>query len=132
MGGGENAEFEWFDWEMKEVFGIDVFAYTFDAEKGYTLIKEGNIELLLMKMEKLSELENVIGEFLGIEQFKIENRNVLGEKPYRFAMKAYKERFSLTEERLSEIYFKNEKVRHFYSETERKAFYDKWKRNEGV
>lgn len=131
-GGGENAEFEWFDWEMKEVFGIDVFAYPFDAEKGYTLIKEGNIELLLMKMEKLSELENVIGEFLGIEQFKIENRNVLGEKPYRFAMKAYKERFSLTEERLSEIYFKNEKVRHFYSETERKAFYDKWKRNEGV
>ena len=46
---------------MKEVFGIDVFAYPFDAEKGYTLIKEGNIELLLMKMEKLSELENVIG-----------------------------------------------------------------------
>lgn len=88
LAGGENTEFEWFGWEMKEVFGI--------------------------------------------EQFKLENRNVSGEKSYRFAMKAYKERFSLAEERLFEIYFKNEKVRHFYSEAERKAFYDKWKRNEGV
>lgn len=130
--GFENTQYEWFDREMKEVFGIDVFAYPFDVERGYIIIKQGNIELLLMKMEKLSELRGVIGDFLGIEHFEIENRNIASEKLYRFAIKAYKKQFSISKKRLEDIFMNNEKVKYFYSEKERIAFYQKWNRKENV
>lgn len=52
-------EFEWFDREIRPVFDIDVYDYSFDKEKGYTIIEKGNVEMLLIKAEKLNSLEGV-------------------------------------------------------------------------
>lgn len=120
------GEFGWFDRELKKVFNIDVFEYPFDQEKGYSIIQKGNIEVLLMKMEKLNDLEAVIGEFLSIENFKLDNQNVGSEKPYRFAYRDYKANFKLPKEVLDNVYVKNEHTKHFYSEQERGIFYNKW------
>lgn len=120
------GEFSWFDKQMKKVFNIDVFEYPFDQEKGYSIIKKGNIEVLLMKMEKLNDLEAVIGEFLNIENFKLDNENVGSEKPYRFAYRDYKANFKLPKEVLDNVYVKNKHTKHFYSEQERETFYNKW------
>lgn len=124
--GWENEEFQWFFWQMKNIFKIDVFEYPFDREKGYTIIKKGNIELLLMKMENLNELEAVIGKFLNIEQFQLMNDNIGRRKPYRFALQAYKDNFRISQEKLEQIYKKNEYMKHFYSEDERNEMYLKW------
>lgn len=121
-----NSEFNWFYQEMKAVFKIDVFEHPFNKEEGYSLIKQGNIELLLIKMEKLDELEGVIGEFLGINGFRLSNENVSVRKSYRFAFQSYKKSFSISEESLKEIYKKNEYMKHFYSEQERDKLYQKW------
>lgn len=122
--------FGWFIGQMKRVFNIDVFEYPFDREKGYSIIKKGNIELLLMKMEKLNELEGVIGTFLNIENFKLKNENEGLEKPYRFAYRDYKADFKLSKEALDKVYEKNEHTRHFYTEQERETFYKKWLKEE--
>lgn len=122
------GEFGWFDRQMKKVFNIDVFEYPFDQNKGYSIIKKGNIEVLLMKMERLNALEDVIGTFLNIEKFKLDNENIGLEKAYRFAYRDYKKDFGLPKEVLENVYIKNEKTKHFYSEQERIAFYDKWKK----
>ncbi len=122
---------EWFDEQLKSVFQIDVFRYPFDTEKGYTIIKEGNIELLLMKMEKLNDLEKVIGEFLDIDSFHVRNANVGNQKTYRFALKEYKKTFSLSEKELNDLYRKSDYMKHFYSEQERNEFYMKWKNYPG-
>lgn len=121
-----NGEFEWYDLEMKSVFKIDVFEYPFDREKGYSLIKQGNVELLLLKMEKLNELENVIGEFLNIDQFQLSSNNIGQDKAYRFALQSYKKNFTISQENLEEIYIKNKYMKHFYSEQERDELYRKW------
>lgn len=122
----ENIEFRWFENEMKKTFNLDVFDHWFDKDKGYSIIKQENIELLLMKMEKLDKLENVIGSFLGIENFQLQNDNMGEGKSYRFAMEEYKKYFSISQERLEEIYKKNDYMRHFYSDQECNEFYDKW------
>lgn len=127
-GAFENLEFQWFENEMKKTFHLDVFAHRFDKDKGYSIIKQGNIELLLMKMEKLDKLENVIGSFLGIEDFHLQNNNIGGRKSYRFAMEEFKKDFTISQERLEEIYKKNDYMRHFYSDQECNEFYDKWMR----
>lgn len=125
-GSFENFEFDWFDHEMKKAFHLDVFEYPFNQNKGYSIIKQGGIELLLMKMEKLDSLENVIGNFLGIEGFQLYSKNVGREKEYRFAIKEYKKNFILSKKRLTDIYRNNNRMRHFYSEQECDELYKKW------
>ncbi len=124
----ENFEFDWFDYEMKKTFHLDVFEYPFDQTRGYSIIKQGDIELLLMKMEKLNGLENVIGDFLGVEGFRLHSKNVGGQKAYRFAIKEYKENFILSKRRLADIYRNNNRMRHFYSNQECEELYKKWAR----
>ena len=123
----ENYEFKWFDEEIKKNFGIDIYEYPFDKNKGYCSIKKGNLELLLIKAEKLNDLEQVIGEFLHIDGFRLTNENIGNEKPYRFAYRDYKKEFSISENKLYQIYFDNKYMKHFYTEQEREEFYLKWR-----
>lgn len=122
--------FGWFNGQMKKVFNIDVFEYPFDHEKGYSIFQKGNIEVLLMKMEKLNDLEDVIGEFLNIKNFKLWNENESICKPYRFAYKDYKADFKLGKEVLEKLYIKSQYTKHFYSEQERESMYKKWLKEE--
>lgn len=119
-------EFQWFEWQMKKVFHIDVFQYPFDREKGYGIIREGNIELLLMKLEKLDQLQEIIGSFLGIEDFCLRRDNVGGAKPYRFAYQEYRKNLRISRDLLEQIYKKDECMKHFYTEQECDALYMKW------
>lgn len=125
----DGGEFSWFDKHMKKIFKIDIFQYPFDQEQGYSIIKKGNIELLLLKTEKLNGLENVIGEFLNIKNFKLDNDNVGIEKPYRFAYRDYKANFRLPKEMLDNIYVRNERTKYFYSAREREVFYKQWEKH---
>lgn len=124
----KEREFQWFDVEMKEVMGIDVFLYPFNKERGYTIIKKGNIELLLLVSEKINTLEDIIGEFVGISDFKLENSNVSERKEYRFAYKEYKKEFRIPDSVFESI-CTDEHVRHFYTEEDIEYFREKWKRN---
>ncbi len=122
-------EFKWFDEQMKKYFQIDVFQYPFDQEKGYSIIKKENIELLLMKLEKLNELEEVIGEFLSMKGFRLYNTNIGLKKAYRFAIQEYKETVNISQEQLEDVYIRNARMQHFYTEKERHELYLKWLRN---
>ena len=122
----EYEGFEWFIEEMESVFDIDIYEYPFDKEAGYSIIKKNNMEVLLIKMEKLKGLEDVIGSFLGIPDFALENRNIAGEKAYRFAYKEYLEDFSMSKDRLKHIYYENKYMRYFYTDEEIDGFYSKW------
>lgn len=127
--GFENDEFEWFPWQIENVFGIDIYEYPFDKEKGYGIIRSGNIEILLMKAERLSGLEEVIGSFLDMSEFVLENANVSQKKLYRFAYQDFLKGFSLSEEKLKNIYFENRYIRFFYTDSERETFYQRWMHN---
>lgn len=123
------AEFTWFDYQMKPVFDIDIYEYPFDKSKGYTIINKNNISLLIVKMEKLDQLENVIGDFVGIQGLKLEQKNSGKAKAYRYAYKQYKDEFKISQETADYIYFKNKHVQHFYSEEERNVLFNKWNKN---
>ncbi len=97
-------ESEWFNTELKAVFGIDVFAYPFDREKGYVIIEERGISILLMTMEKMNELEDVIGKFTGIKKFQLDQKNIGSKKAYRFAYSEYKKIVRFSRELLDQIY----------------------------
>ncbi len=124
--GFECQEFEWFHRELESVIGINVYDYPFDKEKGYAVIQKNNIELLLMQVEQLNTLEAVVGNFIGIPDFRLQNKNISKEKRYRFAYQAYLEAFTMPDERLKQIYYENPYMNFFYTEEEINGFYKMW------
>ncbi len=121
------GQFRWFEHEMKATLGIDIYKHPFDREKGYTIIKEDNITLLLYKMERIAGLRKIIGEFAGIDSFEIKMSNAAREKPYRFAYRQFKKEAFIPKGCLDYIYRGNFYTDHFYTEEEREQFYRKWK-----
>lgn len=120
-------QFEWFNKELKEVFDIDIYNFKFDQCKGYSIIKKGNIELLVIKLERMDELEKVIGSFVGLSTFKIINSNNADEKYYKDTYSELKNLLELPEEYCSMYYNGNSYMNHFYSEIEQKKFKKIWK-----
>ncbi|OEF99782.1 hypothetical protein BHF71_00985 [Vulcanibacillus modesticaldus] len=119
---------DWFDKELKRAFNIDIYDYNFDKEKGFSIIKKDNINLLVIKMEKLNELEKQIGDFLEIEDFKLKNVNISSKKWYADLYKDFKKKFSPSEEYIDTLY-NSRYMKHFYSEEEINHFRNKWLKN---
>lgn len=122
-------EFEWFNNEIKEVFGVDVYKHNFDKEKGYQVIKEKNVEILIIKMEKLNQCEEIISQFVGIDQLKLEVRNAGKDKPYYFTYKNAKEQIKIPGQVIDRYYKNNPAMSHFYTEKEKNDFLRQWKNN---
>jgi len=122
-------EFDWFDHELKAVFGVDIFEYPFDKEKGYSVIKQDNIEVLVMKLEKLNSLESVIGEFVGAPHFKLINANESDNKLYKYLYKNVREVIKIPREIVDLYYKDNPRMDHFYTEEEKAEFLKKWENN---
>lgn len=120
--------FQWFEREMEAVYNIDILAYPFDKKKGYTVIKKDNIELLLFKLEKLNNLEREIGEFLGVNNFKIVNANLAAGRDYRYAYKQTLNTIKLPETYLDMYYKNNKYMNHFYSKEEQADYLKEWHR----
>lgn len=122
----QNDEFEWFDREIKELTGVDVYEHAFDRERGYAWIKEGNTEILLLKLEKLDDNIDKIGEFVGKPGIKIVSENLGKDKGSKYIYRGLQQNFNLPENIVKQQYENNIKLNHFYTQEERKAFLKKW------
>ena len=124
--GFENQQFQWFNNEMEEVFGIDIYKYPFNKKQGYSIIEQDGIHLMILTTERINDLEYEIGKFLGIDNFKIESKNIGALSDYRFAYKEYKEKVRFKKSMLDRIYFRNSYIRHFYTDEMIDKFYHQW------
>lgn len=107
---------------------IDIMKEPFDKEKGYTVIKEDNIEVFVYTLEKLNDNISALSEFVGgdFTEFVIGN-----EAESKWTAGSYKQ--AQKELKLSQEYFDscyNEPyVKHFYSDEDIEKFKNKWKNN---
>ena len=116
----------WYEEELLHNLDIDILDSDFDIDHGYGIMKCGNIELLILKLEKLNQLADVIGNFVGIEQLKLISVNQAINKSYKYAYKQFYEAIWLPKEYVDFYYQENEYLNHFYSDKERDEFYRKW------
>jgi hypothetical protein len=122
-------QFEWFDNELKAVFGIDIFEYPFDREKGYSVISQAEVEVLVLKLEKIDNLEQVIGDFVGKPDFKLSRYNEGGDKRYKYLYANVKSNINILPEIVSLYYENNARMNHFYTEEEKQVFLKEWSKN---
>lgn len=120
-------EFAWFDDEIKELTGIDIFQHSFDRERGFGIIREGKWEILIIKLEKLNEVAEIIGEFVGVPGLRLESMNVGTEKLYRYTYAEAKKRLVISERMLKKYYYDNTRLSHFYTDNEIENFKRKYR-----
>jgi len=117
--------FHWFDIEMKGAFGFDIFSHPFDRSNGYGIYEWDGHRLLVLQFERLSQLTDVIRDFLGLPQFVLSRENVGDARDYGAIYKRFREPIRFDDVFLDRMY-DNRFVRHFYSEEDIAAFRQRW------
>lgn len=122
-------EFEWFDEQIRKHLDVDIYQYPFDKERGYIIIKKGNIELFLFKVEKMGSILNEISSFVGAEKLSTINSNTAKQKWYGLAYAQFRKEVKLPDKYVEHYYCDNCKMDYFYTPKEKSAFLQKWKNN---
>jgi len=117
----------WFDRELKEVFDVDVFAYPFNKEAGYAHIESEKAEILVVRLENLSELiPTVVSDFVDRKLEVIPARRRTDSRDGE-TYRRVKRKLALSPEVCRKIYA-TPLVRHFYSEHMISKFTNRWSR----
>jgi len=124
----------WFDRELKSLFEIDVYKFPFNHQEGFTIIRDRNVEVLVLRLEDLDRsFQSAIMKFLRVDSpIPILKSNVGGEKKFSEQYRYVLENIRIPRSVCSMIY-STKYARHFYSEDMRNEFIRKWTRkNEGA
>jgi len=117
-----------FDREIKAVFGVDVFEQKFPKSTGYQVYSAKTVDVLLIRLESLNQCAaNAFKTFLGIEDFKLENKNVGDKKAYAEIYNIFKENIIIPDSYLDQMY-NSRFAKHFYTDEEIDEFKKKWQR----
>lgn len=117
----------WFDVEFNKRLEVDIFNYPINKDKGYTIFSKGNIDFFVCTTENINNLEKEFGQFLGITNFKLINKNIGSKKWYYKLYKEFKENYTPPSEMLNKLY-NSKTIHHFYTDEEIKVFKDKYMR----
>jgi len=117
----------WFDNELKQVFNVDVYTYPFNHNEGFTIIKEDNISMLVIRFEDLNRcFSQVVPSFLGLNRsIDLLNLNCGNSKWYASAYEYILNNIQIPKP-VSERIYSTKYARHFYTENMISGFITKW------
>lgn len=117
---------DWFDIHFFEGTGIDIYKEPFDIKeksKKYTI--DGLEILVLDSAVQDSIKERLIGEFSGIRDFKLTNKNITEQSRASDLYTKFKEHVRFSEAYLNSLLDSKYAV-HFFSVEERETLFNKW------
>lgn len=118
----------WLDDEINKVFGIDIYAQPFPHNQGFVLIEKDNFRLLVVRVEDLTRVgSQALTVLFGCNIVMLEVGNVGENKGYSLLYKKFLDGLCLSNDYLKQMYC-SKYATHFYTEEERKAFLDQWRR----
>ena len=117
----------WFDKEFNQALLFNVYDFPFDKKSGYTIIRHKQSDVLILKLEKLTDCyTDALREFLDTNlNTRLVKANISDKKKYSSEVKFIKKNLKISPEAFDKIY-SNKFVSHFYSRQEIKGFKKKW------
>lgn len=117
---------EWFDREVAEVFGIDVFATPFSPEAGSAIYESPRYAMLLLRTEDMDRIGgSAISRFLDVGVMPLVTTNRAREQTYAAAYERFLACIELPGWYLDEMYG-SRLARHFYSDEELDGMRRQW------
>lgn len=117
---------KWFDLDVKSVFGIDVYRYPFPTKKGYSIISQDDVSLLIIRLEDLQECyRDAFAEFLNLDNIQLIRTHITENEDKRGIYKRFVENLSLPEWYLTGMYA-SKYATHFYDSDEIDGFRRRW------
>lgn len=117
---------DWFKDHIEKIFGINVFDYYFDKEKGYSIIKKDNVSIFIYRLDKLDGLEKEICMFTDNDSFILKKDNFASGKKYIFAYREYLKRVKIKQDFFNRL-VGSKGMTHFYTNEECNNYNNKWK-----
>ena len=117
-----------FDLQFKTFWDIDVYKLPFDTEKGYSIYRFGNLNIMIYQLEKMILLEKEIGRFFQIEGFSLIKVNDSQDKWYSGLYEKTKKELRLDRDYFEKCY-SGKFMKHFYNDKDIAIFKEKWKKN---
>jgi hypothetical protein len=117
---------DWFDREVKDVFGVDVFDRPFPKDGLGCIYSCDAGNLLVIRTEDLaSSGSQALGAFLGTEPIPLNHYNRTTDRSYARTYQRFMAELSLPAEHLDRMYG-SKLAQHFYSQDEIAAFRGHW------
>jgi hypothetical protein len=116
----------WFDDEMLRVTGLDVFQHEF-PECGHLIIRNENVELLVMKSELSNTMKAAILSKVAGRPVSLSVDNSTSAKPMGAVFQEFMSKLQLDSRYVDEM-LESRYARHFYTEPERAEFRNKYTR----
>ncbi|MEE9338620.1 MAG: putative capsular polysaccharide synthesis family protein [Methylococcaceae bacterium] len=121
-----NRVLDWFDNEIKALLDLDIYAIPFDKERGYQVYSSDNFSVLVIKMEKITDVASeAMCQYLKIDHINLSDSNKSDDKFYSKIYREVKDNILIPEDYLTTMY-ESKYCKHFYLNKEIKVFRDKW------
>lgn len=104
---------------------VDITQYDFNKEQGYTIIKEGNMEIFIYQLEKLNDIAPQLSEWLGVSFDKFVMSNQASDKWIAESYKEAQNEIKITQEYFERC-FDEEYVKHCYTSEDITKFKERW------
>lgn len=115
----------WMDIEIRAVTGIDVYQTPFDQQAHQCRIRQGALDLLLLRLDDLDRAGNqVLGDFFQ-RPVQLDTHNAADSKGYAAAYRAFCAAFRPDPDYLARLYDARY-TRHFYTPAEISALRRRW------
>ena len=116
----------WFEREVNDVFGVDVFSAPFPRD-GYGQVHSCDAgRLIVLRLEDLGTSgPDALGRFFGTEPIELRRHNQAADRAYAETYRRFLERLRLDDSYLDRAYG-SRYARHFYDDEERTRFRARW------
>jgi hypothetical protein len=116
----------WFDDQVRDVFGMDVFAKPFPHARGYTVYQNETARLLLLRLEDLNNCgSDALQEFLGLDGVPLALKNSGSSKAYGALYREFVAQLRLPHDYVQEMH-RSRYARHFYTQQELENSITQW------
>ncbi|SRR6266480_36100 len=116
----------WFDYEFKQVTGIDLYDRSVCLTNGYHEIRSDPYNVLILRSDAADQVKSeAIGLFLKIDPVPLARTHITEEKPEGLAYQAFRNTIRLTSPYLDYI-FLSKYCRHFFDDLSLKKWRDEY------
>jgi FkbM family methyltransferase len=123
-----NVPLDYFDLQIKSIFGVDVFDKPFDHAKHRQIVEHDKYSMLVLRVEDSDEQKQAaLREFFGDDSLVVSRANIAANKPYSKTYSKFIDRIELPQSYINKM-LESKFARHFYTDDELAGFADKWSR----